>query len=160
MTTQPSFLNTPNYKYQNDDDSSNFHPTYVHIGFIHMLGELRDVRLYRYYTERDQVRVVADFGDGENYMDFDGDNQLDFSLLLTACMIMNYEYDSARGQGVSADLMNIFYTERNQRSYEITKREHLEKIKVLSWADLIEGLHWRSMTITFLCAARHQHEGE
>jgi len=150
MSTQPSFLNTPNYKYQNDDDNSNFEPTYIHIGFMHLLGELKGVRLYRYYTEREQLRVVADFGGGE-YMDFSYDQQLDFSLLLTACMIMNCEYDSARGQGITASLTNIFYTERTDRSYEITKRDHLEKIKILSWSDLIEGLHWRTMTITFEC---------
>ena len=151
MTMQPSFLNTPNYTYQNEnDDSSNFQPTYVHIGTMHLLGELQGVRLYRYYTERDRLRVVADFGKG-NYMDFTEDQQLDFSLLLTACMIMNCDYDSARGQGIRVSLMNIFYTERTDRSYEIVKKEHLEKIKILSWSDLIEGLHWRTMSITFEC---------
>jgi len=150
MTTQPSFLNAPNYKYQNDSDNSNFQPAYVHIGFVHMLGELKGVRLYRYYTEKDELRVVADFGGGE-YMDFDGEQQLDFSMLLTACAIMDCEYDSARGKGVSVDFMNIFYTTRNERSYEIAEKEHLEKIKILSWADLVEGLHWRTMTVTFGC---------
>ena len=140
----------PNYKYQNNDDDSDFHPTYIHIGFIHLLGELRGVRLYRYYTEQDQLRVVVDFGEGR-YMDLDGEQQLDFSLLLTACMIMNCEYDSARGQGIKVSLTNIFYTERTERSYEIVSKDHLEKIKILSWADLIESLHWRSMTVTFEC---------
>ena len=60
MTSQPSFLNMPNYKYQNEDDSSNFQPTYIHIGTMHLLGELRGVRLYRYYTERDRLRGVHD----------------------------------------------------------------------------------------------------
>jgi len=140
----------PNYKYQNSDDYSDFQPEYIHIGFMHLLGELKGVRLYRYYTERDELRVIADFGAGE-YIDFPYDQQLDFSLLLTACMIMNCDYDSARGQGISVTLMNIFYTERTHRSYEITKNIDLEKIKFLSWADLIEGMHWRSMTITFEC---------
>ena len=150
MTTEPSFLNMPNYKYHNDNDSSTFQPTYIHIGFMHLLGELRGVRLYRYYTERGQLRVVADFGEGQ-YMDLDGEQQLDFSLLLTACMIINCAYDSARGQGIKVSLMNIFYTERTQRSYEIVSKDHLEKIKILSWSDLIEDLHWQSMTITFGC---------
>jgi len=153
MTTQPSFLNMPNYTYQNEDDDSNFQPTYIHIGTLHLLGELKGVRLYRYYTERDELRVVADFGEGE-YIDFSNDQQLHFSLLLTACMIMNCAYDSARGQGISVRLMNIFYTERTDRSYEITKKIDLEKIKLLSWSDLIEGLHWRTMTITFECTVQ------
>jgi hypothetical protein len=152
MTTQPSFLNTPNYKYQNDDDSSNFQPAYVHIGFMRLVGEMKDVRLYRYYTERHQLRVVADFG-GAEYLDFDGDNQLDFSMLLVACMAMNCAYDSARGQGISVKLTNIFYTEKNERSYEMTACENLEKIKLLSWVDLVERLYWRTMMITFECGA-------
>jgi hypothetical protein len=151
MTMQPSFLNMPNYKYQNSDDCSDFQPIYIHIGFMHLLGESKGVRLYRYYTERDELRVVADFGEGE-YIDFSNEQQLQFSLLLTACMMMNCDYDSARGQGIAVGLTNIFYTERTQRSYEITKNNDLEKIKLLSWADLIEGMHWRSMSITFDCA--------
>jgi hypothetical protein len=153
-TAQPSFLNARNYKYQNDDDSSNFEPKYIHIGSMHLLAsaETLIVRLYRYYTEREQLRVVADFGGGE-YMDFSDDQRLDFSLLLSACAFMNCAYDSARGQGITVRLMNIFYTERTERSYEITKKDHLEKIKLLSWSDLIEDLQWRSMSITFECIA-------
>ena len=150
MTTEPSFLNTANYKYQNENDSSTFQPTYIHIGFMHLLGELKGVRLYRYYTERGQLRVVADFGEGR-YMDFNGEQQLDFSLLLTACMIINCAYDSARGQGITVSLVNISYTEHTAQSYQITDKDHLEKIKRLSWSDLVEDLHWKSMTITFGC---------